>query len=53
VKCFAELLVLYVRGKMKVQEDIQETKVSNYVQCVNMLYTGKNSGKLMMKVSEE
>ena len=53
VKCFAELLDLYVRGKMKVQEDIQETKVSNYVQCVNMLYTGKNSGKLMMKVSEE
>ena len=53
VKCFAELLDLYVRGKMKVQEDIQETKVSNYVQCVNMLYTGRNTGKLMMKVSEE
>ena len=53
MKCFAELMDLYVQGKMKVQEDIQETNISNYVQCVNMLYTGKNNGKLMMKVSDD
>ena len=51
MKAFAELLDLYVQGKMKVQEDIQETSISNYVQCVNMLYTGKNNGKLMIKVN--
>mmetsp|Transcript_86313 Transcript_86313/g.105910 ORF Transcript_86313/g.105910 Transcript_86313/m.105910 type:complete len:394 (-) Transcript_86313:78-1259(-) len=53
MKCMAELLDLYVQGKMKVQEDIQEKPISKYVECVNMLYTGKNTGKLMMKVSEE
>eukprot|EP00438_Fugacium_kawagutii_P022020 Skav200856 [mRNA] locus=scaffold2484:125910:127091:+ [translate_table: standard] len=53
MKCFAELLDLYVHGKMKVQEDIQEVPISKYVETVNMLYSGKNTGKLMMKVSDE
>eukprot|EP00438_Fugacium_kawagutii_P030351 Skav223234 [mRNA] locus=scaffold2231:307719:311862:- [translate_table: standard] len=53
MKSTAELLDLYVQGKMKVQEDIQEVPVAKYVQCVNMLYSGKNNGKLMMKVSDE
>jgi len=51
--CMGELLDLYVQGKLIVQEDIQATALENYVDTVNMLYTSKNQGKLMMKVADE
>ncbi|OLP93838.1 hypothetical protein AK812_SmicGene24217, partial [Symbiodinium microadriaticum] len=53
VACMGELLDLYVQGKLVVQEDIQATGLENYVDTVNMLYTSKNQGKLIMKVADE
>ena len=52
VPCFGELLDLYAQGKLKVQEDIQVTGLENYVDTVNMLFSSKNQGKLMMKIAD-
>ena len=40
-------------GKIKFNEDCRETGVENYVDTVNLLYTGGNKGKLMMKIADE
>merc|ERR1712232_1026032 len=50
VKCLADLLELYVAGKMVVNEDIDTSGIENYTKVVRKLYNGTNAGKLMMKV---
>merc|ERR1712187_571972 len=53
MKCFAELLQLYMAGKMVVKEDIDTSGIENYTKVVRKLYGGANTGKLMMKVGNE
>lgn len=49
----AELGALVKQNKLKVREDIQEVGgVEEYPRVVRMLYSGENSGKLMMKLPE-
>jgi len=49
--CFADLLELYIAGKMLVHEDIDTSGIENYPTVVKKLYNGANTGKLMMKVA--
>eukprot|EP01048_Picozoa_sp_COSAG05_P024082 COSAG05_NODE_5501_length_1158_cov_1.240793_2_plen_89_part_00 len=49
----AELMEGYHAGKIKVKEDIQEGSVEDYTKVVRRLYSGENTGKLMLKVAEE
>jgi len=48
----AELAGLKAQNKLKIHEDIQEVGVEEYPRIVRMLYSGQNSGKLMMKLPE-
>ena len=48
-----ELMEGYHAGKIKVKEDIQEGGVEDYTQVVRRLYSGENTGKLMLKIAEE
>jgi len=48
----AQLGGLVQQGKLKVREDIQEVGVEEYPRIVRMLYSGQNTGKLMMKLPE-
>lgn len=48
----AELGGLVQQGKLKVREDIQEVGAEEYPRIVRMLYSGQNTGKLMMKLPE-
>ena len=48
----AELTEGYKAGKIKVKEDIQ-CGIENYTNVVRRLYSGQNTGKLMLKVAEE
>lgn len=50
--CRAELLKLKKEGKLVVQEDIREG-IENYVDVVNLLFSGGNKGKLMLKINDE
>ena len=49
----AELTEGYKAGKIKVKEDIQAAGIEAYTKVVRRLYSGENSGKLMLKVAEE
>jgi NADPH-dependent curcumin reductase CurA len=51
-KSFAELAGLYQPGKMQFNEDIEACGVEDYTRVVRKLYTGANTGKLMMKIAE-
>lgn len=48
----AELIALYKEGKLKYNEHIEECQITDYVRVVNYLFSGKNTGKLMMKIAE-
>lgn len=48
----SELLKLKKEGKLQFREDIREG-INNYVDTVNLLFTGGNNGKLMLKIGEE
>merc|ERR1719277_1612561 len=48
----AELGGLVQQDKLKVREDIQEVGVEEYPRIVRMLYSGQNTGKLMMQLPE-
>lgn len=48
----AELLKFKKEGKLVVQEDIREG-IENYVDVVNLLFSGGNKGKLMLKINDE
>lgn len=47
-----ELSEMAHKGQLKYNEHLAECKVEEYVDVVNMLYTGKNTGKLMMKIAD-
>ena len=49
----AELTEGYKAGKIKVKEDIQVAGIESYTKVVRRLYSGENTGKLMLKVAEE
>lgn len=40
----------HAEGKLKIREDVQEGGVDAFPDVVNMLYTGDNNGKLVLKV---
>jgi len=45
-------LVSYLRGgKLVIREHIDESGIERYPEVVRMLYSGKNEGKLMMKIN--
>lgn len=48
----AELLAGCKSGQIKFKEDIREAPIENYVDVVNLLFTGGNTGKLIMKIAD-
>lgn len=40
----------HAEGKLKIREDVQQGGVDAFPDVVNMLYTGANNGKLVLKV---
>jgi len=52
LSAMGELGTLVKAGKLQVREDIQEVGIEDYPKVVRMLYSGKNTGKLMMKLAE-
>jgi len=53
MESMAEIGAAIQAGKMKFNEDCRETSVEDYAETVNLLYTGGNKGKLMMKIADE
>ena len=51
--CFGELVPLVTAGTIKFHEDIREVPLEKYMEIVRLLYAGKNTGKLMMKINSE
>lgn len=49
---FAEMGALIKENKLKWKEDIREVGVEDYVDTINLLFTGGNTGKLMIKLGE-
>lgn len=47
-----ELSEMAQKGQLKYNEHLAECKVEDYVDTVNFLYSGKNTGKLMMKIAD-
>ena len=47
-----EVATLIAEGKIKYAEDIQ-VGIENFVDVVNRLFTGKNTGKLILKINDE
>ena len=47
-----ELMQLVKEGKVKFKEDVREG-LENYVDVVNLLFTGDNNGKLILKINDE
>lgn len=48
----SELMDLVKKGKITFKEDVRE-ELENYVDVVNLLFTGGNAGKLMLKINDE
>lgn len=48
----AELLAACSAGVVKFKEDVRVASIENYVDVVNLLFTGGNTGKLIMKVAD-
>jgi NADPH-dependent curcumin reductase CurA len=46
-----EIATLASSGKIKYVEDIRDG-LENYVDIVNLLFTGKHTGKLILKINE-
>ena len=47
---FGEIGELLKSGKMKVQQDVRDCGVTDYVKTVNSLFDGSNKGKLMIRL---
>lgn len=47
-----ELLAACKAGTVKFKEDVREASIENYVDVVNLLFTGGNTGKLIMKIAD-
>jgi NADPH-dependent curcumin reductase CurA len=50
-KCIEEVASYVKAGTLKFKEDIQEVPIEAYVDTVNKLYTGENTGKLIMQIT--
>jgi len=48
----AEIMQAIQEGKLKFKEDVREAHIEDYVKIVNLLFTGGNTGKLIMKIAE-
>jgi NADPH-dependent curcumin reductase len=48
----ADILAAIEAGKIKFMEDIREAKIEDYVDVLNLLFTGGNTGKLIMKIAD-
>jgi NADPH-dependent curcumin reductase CurA len=46
----AQLAQWYREGKLKLREDVREGGIDAYPDVLNLLYTGGNFGKLVLKV---
>lgn len=51
--CLGELMGYVAGGHIKIKEHVAEAPIEDYVKTVNLLYSGQNTGKLMMKIAEE
>ena len=51
-ECLAELTDLVKLGKLKYREHVDQG-LENYVDVLNLLFEGKNTGKLMLRVAED
>ena len=49
-EAIAELGAWHKAGKLKIREDVREGGIDAYPQVLNMLFTGENFGKLVLKV---
>jgi NADPH-dependent curcumin reductase CurA len=49
-EAISELGAWYKAGKLKIREDVREGGVEAYPDVLNLLYTGGNLGKLVLKV---
>ena len=49
-EAIAELGAWHAEGRLKIREDVQTGGVDAFPDVVNMLYTGANNGKLVLKV---
>jgi len=52
-EALAELIPLVQAGKIKFKEDFREVGIEDYVDTVNLLYSGGNKGKLAIKLADE
>lgn len=52
-KCKEDLMRLISSGELKYDEDVRTGGVGNYVDTVNDLFDGKNTGKLILQINEE
>lgn len=48
----AEIMAGILEGKIHFKEDIREAPVEKYVDTLNLLFTGGNTGKLIMKIAD-
>jgi len=49
-EAIAQLGAWYKEGKLKIREDVREGGVDAFPEVLNLLYTGGNMGKLVLKV---
>jgi len=52
-EALAELIPAVLAGKIKYKEDFREVGIEDYVDTVNLLYNGGNTGKLAMRLATE
>jgi len=48
----AEIMAAIREGKIVFKEDIREVPIEKYVDTLNLLFTGGNTGKLIMKIAD-
>jgi NADPH-dependent curcumin reductase CurA len=49
-EAIAQLAEWHGEGKLKIREDVREGGVDAFPDVLNLLYTGGNMGKLVLKV---
>ncbi|MEZ5849919.1 MAG: NADP-dependent oxidoreductase [Hyphomicrobiaceae bacterium] len=49
-EAIAQLGAWHKAGQIKIREDVREGGLSHFVETLNLLYTGGNNGKLVLKV---
>lgn len=49
-EAIADLGAWHAEGKLKIREDVREGGIGAFVETLNLLYSGGNNGKLVLKV---